>query len=70
MRNAFAAPYLWIMNCFAVFPAVAFYDQPHLLIIGLWIFIGSYLWFYLRIVRLKVPKPLIVRETVKQSALR
>ncbi|NBT05713.1 MAG: undecaprenyl/decaprenyl-phosphate alpha-N-acetylglucosaminyl 1-phosphate transferase [Betaproteobacteria bacterium] len=70
MRNAFAAPYLWIMNCFAVFPAVAFYDQPHLLIIGLLIFIGSYLWFYLRIVRLKVPKPLIVRETVKQSALR
>jgi len=68
MRNAFAAPYLWIMNSFAVFPAVAFFDQAHWLAACLLLFVGLYIWFYLRIVRLKVPKALIVRDPIRQAS--
>jgi UDP-N-acetylmuramyl pentapeptide phosphotransferase/UDP-N-acetylglucosamine-1-phosphate transferase len=66
MRNAFAAPYLWIMNSFAVFPAVAFFDQAEWLVACLLAFVGTYISFYLRIVKLKSPKILIVRDPFRQ----
>lgn len=59
-RNALTAPYLWILSSLAVAPAVMFYDRTALLAAGFVLFFASYVWLYFRIVRMKVPRWMIV----------
>lgn len=60
-RNAFASPYLWVLSSLAVVPAVIFHDQGLLLGAFLALFIVSYVWLYIRIARMRVPRWLILR---------
>lgn len=59
-RNAMTAPYLWVLSTLAVAPAVVFHDNTPVLATGFVLFIVSYVWLYFRIVRMKVPRWLIV----------
>lgn len=59
-RNAMTAPYLWVLSSLAVAPAVVYYDDTVVLASGFMLFIVSYVWLYFRIVRMKVPRWLIV----------
>lgn len=61
-RNAFASPYLWVLSSLAVGPAVIFHDQAWLLGLFLALFVVSYVWLYIRIARMRVPRWLIIRE--------
>lgn len=61
-RNAFASPYLWVLSSLAVGPAVIFHDQGVLLGGFLALFVVSYVWLYVRIARMRVPRWLIIRE--------
>jgi len=65
LRNAFAAPYLWTMTAFSVFPAVALFRYPYLLTLCTCAFVIGYIWLYLRIVRLRTPTFLIRRSLPK-----
>ncbi|CAN5255685.1 glycosyltransferase [soil metagenome] len=62
-RNAMTAPYLWGLSSLAVVPAVALYDRTAWLAGFFVLFVVSYVWLYLRIVRLRVPRWLITRRT-------
>ena len=50
-RNAAASPYLWGLTSMAVVPAVGFYDQTYILMGFSAVFVASYVWVYMRIVR-------------------
>jgi UDP-N-acetylmuramyl pentapeptide phosphotransferase/UDP-N-acetylglucosamine-1-phosphate transferase len=58
-RNAMTAPYLWVLSSLAVAPAVGFYDNRWALGAFFVVFVMSYVWFYWRIVRMKVPRWMI-----------
>jgi UDP-N-acetylmuramyl pentapeptide phosphotransferase/UDP-N-acetylglucosamine-1-phosphate transferase len=61
-RNAFASPYLWVLSSLAVVPAVVFNDDGPVLVGFLALFVISYVWLYIRIVRMRVPRWLIIRH--------
>ncbi|NDD11566.1 MAG: glycosyl transferase [Betaproteobacteria bacterium] len=63
VRHAFAAPYLWALTSMAVFPAVAFMKDTPVLVGFTLIFVVSYVWLYIRIVRLRVPRWLSLFES-------
>lgn len=67
-RNAFASPYLWVLSSLAVVPAVIFHDQGVALGGFLVLFVVSYVWLYLRIARLKVPRWMIIRSDRRRGA--
>ena len=60
-RNAFASPYLWVLSSLAVVPAVVFHDEGLALSGFLALFVISYVWLYVRIARMNVPRWLIFR---------
>lgn len=65
-RNAMTAPYLWVLSSLAVAPAVMFYDQTVVLACGFAVFYASYIWLYFRIVRMRVPRWMILRRARRQ----
>lgn len=60
-RNAFASPYLWVLSSLAVVPAVIFHHSGPVLGGFLALFVISYVWLYVRIARLRVPRWMILR---------
>ncbi|GAA4413051.1 glycosyltransferase family 4 protein [Quisquiliibacterium transsilvanicum] len=60
-RNAFASPYLWVLSSLAVIPAVIFHGQGLVLAGFLLLFVASYIWLYVRIARMRVPRWMIIR---------
>ncbi|HWS74037.1 MAG TPA: glycosyltransferase, partial [Quisquiliibacterium sp.] len=60
-RNAFASPYLWVLSSLAVAPAVIFHAHGLVLVAFLALFVASYVWLYVRIARLRVPRWMILR---------
>jgi UDP-GlcNAc:undecaprenyl-phosphate GlcNAc-1-phosphate transferase len=54
--NARTAPYLWVMNGFAVMPAILWWRSTSILIAFTLVFTISYIWLYTKIVRFKTPK--------------
>ncbi|HEY5633068.1 MAG TPA: glycosyltransferase [Burkholderiaceae bacterium] len=60
-RNAFASPYLWVLSSLAVVPAVIFHGDGPALSGFLALFVISYVWLYVRIARMNVPRWLIFR---------
>jgi len=62
-RNSLTSPYLWVLSAMAVIPATLFYNKTFILQIFCLIFIISYVWLYIRIIKFKSPKWLIVKKT-------
>lgn len=61
-RNSLTSPYLWLFSLMAVIPASLFWRHSWLLICCSLIFIATYIWLYLRIIRFKSPRWMIVRK--------
>lgn len=58
-RNARTSPYLWLFSLTAVIPATVFWRNTGVLIFFCLLFIISYVWLYVRIVRFRSPRWLI-----------
>jgi UDP-N-acetylmuramyl pentapeptide phosphotransferase/UDP-N-acetylglucosamine-1-phosphate transferase len=56
MRNNRTSPYLWGFTVLTVIPAVLFWRNTPVLIFFTLLFVVSYVWAYVSIVRFKVPK--------------
>lgn len=63
-RNSLTSPYLWLFSLMAVIPASLFWRHSWLLICCSLIFIATYIWLYLRIIRFKSPRWMIVRKKI------
>lgn len=61
-RNALASPYLWVLSCFAVVPAVLFWNNTLLLIVFALLFSLFYVYIYRKIVRLKLSSWAVLRK--------
>ncbi|HEU4621002.1 MAG TPA: glycosyltransferase [Burkholderiaceae bacterium] len=61
-RNAMTSPYLWVLSSLAVGPAVVFYDNGPMLMGFSVLFVASYLWLYARIVHMRVPRWLVLKD--------
>ena len=58
-RNSLTSPYLWLFSLMAVIPATVFWRYTWVLMLSCILFIGSYIWIYVRIVRFKAPRWMI-----------
>lgn len=56
VRNALTSPYLWLFSLMAVVPATLFWQHTWLLMVCCLLFVTSYVWLYVRIVRFKSPR--------------
>jgi UDP-N-acetylmuramyl pentapeptide phosphotransferase/UDP-N-acetylglucosamine-1-phosphate transferase len=61
-RNSMTAPYLWILCLMSVIPAVLWWDDTGVLTAFLFLFMGSYVLLYWRILKFKTPKWLLMRR--------
>jgi UDP-N-acetylmuramyl pentapeptide phosphotransferase/UDP-N-acetylglucosamine-1-phosphate transferase len=61
-RNSMTAPYLWMLCMLSIAPAMLFWNSSGVLGIFIFMFAGTYVFLYSRIVRFKVPNWLIVRH--------
>ncbi|WP_020652025.1 MraY family glycosyltransferase [Massilia niastensis] len=61
-RNARTSPYLWLFSLMAVIPATVFWKNTGVLMLFCLLFIISYLWLYVRIVRFKSPRWLFFKR--------
>jgi len=58
-RNSLTSPYLWLFSLMAVIPATILWRHTYLLMMCCLLFIISYIWLYVRIVRFKAPRWMI-----------
>jgi UDP-N-acetylmuramyl pentapeptide phosphotransferase/UDP-N-acetylglucosamine-1-phosphate transferase len=58
-RNSLTSPYLWLFSLSAVIPATLFWNNTAVLMAACLVFMASYIWIYLRIVRFKAPRWMI-----------
>ncbi|SFV09774.1 MraY family glycosyltransferase [Pseudoduganella namucuonensis] len=58
-RNSLTSPYLWMFSLMAVIPATMFWRNTTLLMGFCLLFMVSYIWLYVRIVRFKAPRWMI-----------
>jgi UDP-N-acetylmuramyl pentapeptide phosphotransferase/UDP-N-acetylglucosamine-1-phosphate transferase len=58
-RNSLTSPYLWMFSLMAVIPATMFWRHTWVLMIFCLLFMTSYIWLYVRIVRFKAPRWMI-----------
>ncbi|MES2114651.1 MAG: glycosyltransferase [Pseudomonadota bacterium] len=58
-RNSLTSPYLWLFSLMAVVPATIFWRYTWVLMCFCILFITSYIWLYVRIVRFKAPRWMI-----------
>ena len=61
-RNSMTSPYLWALCLMSVIPSVLWWDNTGALTFFLFIFMGSYVLLYWKIVRFKTPKWLLIRH--------
>lgn len=59
-RNSMTSPYLWAVAAITVVPAVLFWNNTLALQVAFPLFAISYVWLYLRIVRFRTPKLLVI----------
>jgi len=67
VRNALTSPYLWLFSLMAVVPATLFWRHTWLLMVFCLLFVTSYVWLYVRIVRFKSPRWMILGKRKKKS---
>jgi UDP-N-acetylmuramyl pentapeptide phosphotransferase/UDP-N-acetylglucosamine-1-phosphate transferase len=58
-RNSLTSPYLWMFSLMAVIPATMFWRHTWVLMIFCLLFMTSYIWLYVRIVRFRAPRWMI-----------
>lgn len=58
-RNSMTSPYLWLFSLMAVIPATVLWRYTWALMVFCILFISSYIWIYVRIVRFKAPRWMI-----------
>ena len=56
MRNNRTSPYLWGFTLLTAVPALLFWNRTPFLVAFILLFVVSYVWAYVRIVRFKVPR--------------
>src|SRR5450830_1816251 len=61
-RNSLTSPYLWLLSLMAVVPATLFWRHTGVLMVFSLVFIATYLWLYVRIVRFKAPRWMILSK--------
>ena len=62
LRNSLTAPYLWLLSSLAAIPATLFWRSPHVLQAFVALFCILYVWLYLRLVRFRAPRWLVLRS--------
>ena len=62
LRNAMTSPYLWVLALCSIVPAVQFWNDPPMLVICAVGFAVLYVRIYLRIVRFRCPRFLVLRN--------
>lgn len=62
LRNSLTAPYLWLLSSLAAVPATLFWNEPLLLQIFVALFCVTYVWLYIRLVRFRAPRWLVMRS--------
>lgn len=68
-RNAMTTPYLLVLVLLSSVPAVFFARQPSVLIAFSLLFAASYVYCYRSIIRLKVPRWLVLRGALSKAAV-
>jgi UDP-N-acetylmuramyl pentapeptide phosphotransferase/UDP-N-acetylglucosamine-1-phosphate transferase len=61
-RNSLTSPYLWLLCLIAVIPATLFWRHTLHLFCFVMVFAATYVWLYVRIVRFRSPRWLVVRR--------
>jgi len=59
LKNSSTSPYLWGISLMGVLPSLVFYKNSFALILILAIFISTYIYIYIKVVKFKTPKWLI-----------
>jgi UDP-N-acetylmuramyl pentapeptide phosphotransferase/UDP-N-acetylglucosamine-1-phosphate transferase len=62
LRNSLTAPYLWILSSLAALPATLFWRYPFVLMGFVAAFCVMYVWLYLRLVRFRALRFLMIRS--------
>jgi UDP-N-acetylmuramyl pentapeptide phosphotransferase/UDP-N-acetylglucosamine-1-phosphate transferase len=62
LRNSLTAPYLWLLSSVAALPATLWWRYPHALQAAVAVFCVFYVWLYLRLVRFRAPRWLVLRS--------
>ena len=66
-RNSLTSIFFWIMTFATALPALFFWNQP-MVLIGLTIgFVATYVWFYFRLVRFRVPQWMVLVDGRRRS---
>lgn len=60
LRNSLTAPYLWLLSSLAAVPATLLWRHPHALQACVAVFCLVYVWLYLRLVRFRAPRWLLL----------
>jgi UDP-N-acetylmuramyl pentapeptide phosphotransferase/UDP-N-acetylglucosamine-1-phosphate transferase len=61
-RNSLTSPYLWLLCLVAVIPATLFWRHTLHLFCFVVVFVFTYVWLYISIVRFKVPRWMVFRR--------
>lgn len=62
LRNSLTAPYLWLLSSIASLPATLLWRNPPALQAAVAVFCALYVWLYLRVVRFRSPRWLVLRS--------
>ena len=62
LRNSLTAPYLWALSSIAALPATLLWRHPPALQAAVALFCLVYVWLYLRLVRFRAPRWLVMRS--------
>lgn len=62
LRNSLTAPYLWLLSSIAALPATLLWRNPPALQAAVAVFCVLYVWLYLRVVRFRSPRWLVMRS--------
>jgi UDP-N-acetylmuramyl pentapeptide phosphotransferase/UDP-N-acetylglucosamine-1-phosphate transferase len=62
LRNSLTAPYLWLLSSLAALPATLFWRYPDALKAFVALFCISYVWLYIRLVRFRAPRWLVLKS--------
>jgi UDP-N-acetylmuramyl pentapeptide phosphotransferase/UDP-N-acetylglucosamine-1-phosphate transferase len=60
LRNSLTAPYLWVLSTLSVLPATLFWRNTSALQASVGVFCVLYVWLYLRLVRFRAPRWLVL----------
>lgn len=60
-RNSLTSPYLWLLSCLAIIPATLFWQNSSVLMMCCVLFVVTYVWLYVSIVRFRAPRWMILR---------